>query len=146
MERINRFGEFSLPIYNKALMCEKWTVCRECSFVWNGIKCSGPPITVFLPVCVIDDGMGPYQRGFHPVYLITEIIDLKGVDHLIYLTLLKRFSWSSLAYMYTKVIWNPIHFFCGDRLKTLESDVHRRQILTSYVVCCTKRVKYFQYP
>ena len=33
-----------------------------------------------------------------------------GQCHLIYLTILRRLSWPSLAYMCTKVAWNPFHF------------------------------------
>ena len=29
---------------------------------------------------------------------------------LIHLTILRRFSWPNLAYMYTKVSWSPVHF------------------------------------
>ena len=41
-----------------------------------------------------------------------------GQCHFIYLTILRRFSWSSLAYMYTKVALNTIHSFIHSFIPT----------------------------
>ena len=46
-----------------------------------------------------------------------------GQCHLIYLTILRRFSWHSLTYMCMKVAWYPIHFISFIHYKFIQIEM-----------------------